>query len=146
MKSVLKLTLGSIALTSTGMYYTFPDLRSDLGQLEQAGRRLGLITSTAASMAWDYKNGISHEKHVRNAEKLKNTLRKNGGCYVKLGQAISQLELLFPEEYSDGMKPLMNEAATSPFETVKQTIEQDLGRPLLMKGAGRATSYQINSL
>jgi aarF domain-containing kinase len=130
MKSAIKLAFGTIALSSTCVYYTFPDLRSDWLQLEEASKRLGLITRTAASMAWDYKDGISHEKHVRNAKKLRETLRRNGGCYVKLGQAISQLDMLVPEEYSDSMKPLMNEAATSSFETVKMTIEEDLGQPL----------------
>jgi ubiquinone biosynthesis protein len=50
-----------------------------------------------------------------------------GPSYIKLGQIISSGEGLFPSELVDEFKKCRDQVPAEPFETVRLTIEQDLG-------------------
>mmetsp|Transcript_19105 Transcript_19105/g.34763 ORF Transcript_19105/g.34763 Transcript_19105/m.34763 type:complete len:485 (-) Transcript_19105:39-1493(-) len=130
MLTAIKLVGLTTVITGTAVVATYPELRESTGELLRAGKRLGRITATAANIAFDYSFGVTHDTHTRNAERLKEVLRTNGGIYVKFGQCIAQLDLLVPEEYSKTMKSLFSEAQVSPFSDVKATLEEELKQPL----------------
>lgn len=130
MRTAIKLIGVSIAFSGTAVVFTYPELKESTHQLLSAAKRLSRISTTAASIAIDYSFGVTQDTHARNAERLKEVLRANGGIYVKFGQCIAQLDLLVPTEYSQTMKSLFSEAQISPFSDVKATVEEELGRPI----------------
>ena len=127
---IAKICLFGGAAAYGGLYYLFPLLRKDRQELLSAGQRLFRISTTAAHIGYNYVGGITSEKHTRNANLLFEALRKNGGCYVKCGQVIALLDLVVPQEYSDTMKPMLNEAPVSDFATVKSIIQEDFSRDI----------------
>lgn len=73
---------------------------------------------------------IRHELHARNAKRLLNLLQRNKGLYIKVGQAMSSMAHMLPTEYTSTLRVLQDHAPQTPFATVRQTLESDLGRPL----------------
>ncbi|CAG9313953.1 unnamed protein product [Blepharisma stoltei] len=126
MRRALKVAAFGTLIGGAGLYYSFPLLRDDWKHLLYAGIRIFRITKTASVIAVNYIGGITPEKHRENAARLYKTLLSNGGCYVKFGQAIAQLDLLVPQEYADAMKPMLNECQIEDFEIIKQTLEEEL--------------------
>src|SRR5262245_14540015 len=53
-----------------------------------------------------------------------------GPSYIKLGQIISAGEGLFPAELVAEFKKCRDQVQAEPFEAVRHTIEEDLGRPI----------------
>jgi len=82
-----------------------------------ARRKLDKYESAEASRA-----DLSHRLRVA-AEAL-------GPSYIKLGQIISSGEGLFPSELVEEFKKCRDQVPPEPFDTVRETIEADLGRPL----------------
>jgi len=62
--------------------------------------------------------------HIRQA------MEELGGMYLKLGQFLSLRPDLIPEEYCDEFRKLLDKAIPLRYETVKHTIEKELGKPL----------------
>lgn len=112
------------------LYLLFPLLREDSKELIHAGKRLLRITSTSIKIGLNYIGGVTPEKHLKNSKLLYEALKSNGGCYVKCGQVIALLDLVVPQEYSDVMKPLLNQAPVSEFSSVKKIIENDFSSNL----------------
>lgn len=127
---LLKISLIGSFATYGGLYWFFPLLREDTQQLLLAGKRLANISMAAAQIGFNYLDGITKDKHERNAKILFETLKNNGGLYVKLGQVLAMMDLVIPEEYSEAMKPMLNEATISDYESVKSVIESDLHNSL----------------
>ena len=125
-----KFSLFAGTATYGSLYYLFPLLRQDSHELLQAGKRLFNITSTAVHIGFNYLGGITNEKHTHNAKLLYETLKINGGCYIKCGQVIALLDLVVPQEYSDTMKPMLNEAPVSDYSVVKAIIAEDFSRDI----------------
>ena len=123
---LLKISLLGSAATYGSLYYFFPLLREDTQQLMLAGKRLMNISFSAVKIGYNYLDGINTEKHQKGAEILYQALKLNGGIYVKLGQVLAMMDLVIPEEYSERMKPMLNEATISDFASVKSVIESDL--------------------
>lgn len=61
---------------------------------------------------------------------LRRVLEKLGATYIKLGQFVASSPSLFPAEYVEEMGKLLDSAEAVPWETVKRTVEKELGRPL----------------
>ncbi|KNA20770.1 hypothetical protein SOVF_049380 [Spinacia oleracea] len=103
--------------------------------------RLYRDSSPAASIAFDYEYSLwglpegsseyskmKHEVHLRSAHKLQDLCFRNGGIYIKLGQHISQLEYLVPEEYVKTMREsMLNRCPVSSFDQVCDVIKKELG-------------------
>ncbi|XP_021862788.1 putative ABC1 protein At2g40090 [Spinacia oleracea] len=103
--------------------------------------RLYRDSFTAASIAFDYEYSLwglpegsseyskmKHEVHLRSAHKLQDLCFRNGGIYIKLGQHISQLEYLVPEEYVKTMREsMLNRCPVSSFDQVCDVIKKELG-------------------
>lgn len=55
--------------------------------------------------------------------------RKNGGCYIKIGQHIGALEYLLPSEYVQTFKVFHSDAPQTPIEKLERVIEEELDAP-----------------
>jgi hypothetical protein len=65
--------------------------------------------------------------HARNARRLLELCRTNGGVYVKVGQHLANLDLLLPREYVRELSSLFDDAPSSTYEDVRRVIYDDLG-------------------
>lgn len=91
---------------------------------------LGLI------VACDYKinfrenppfaNSIT-ELHERNARKLFNLLRENGGLYLKIGQAIAMQSAILPPEFQRMFARMFDDAPQDSWEEVEKVIREEFG-------------------
>ncbi|KAI3788507.1 hypothetical protein L2E82_01275 [Cichorium intybus] len=103
--------------------------------------RLFRLSVTAATIAFDYeyslfglpedgieRTRVKHEVHTRSARRLEELCLNNGGIYIKLGQHISQLEYLVPQEYINTLREsMLNRCPTSSYDQVCQVIKRELG-------------------
>ncbi len=64
------------------------------------------------------------------ARRLRDLLQEIGGIGVKIGQLLSLRPDVFSEEFCDVLVQLQFHVVGFPFEDVRRTIEEDLGRPL----------------
>ncbi|KAL8051323.1 hypothetical protein ABFS82_06G138100 [Erythranthe guttata] len=103
--------------------------------------RLLRDAATAATIAFDYeysllglpegsveRERVKREVHTRSAQRLQDLCFKNGGIYIKLGQHISQLEYLVPEEYVRIMRQsMLNRCPVSSYDQVLEVFKKELG-------------------
>ncbi|XP_011084911.1 putative ABC1 protein At2g40090 [Sesamum indicum] len=103
--------------------------------------RLLRDAATAATIAFDYEYSLwglpegsiereraKREVHTRSALRLQELCFKNGGIYIKLGQHISQLEYLVPDEYVKIMREsLLNRCPVSSYDQVLEVFKKELG-------------------
>lgn len=64
------------------------------------------------------------------ARRLRRGAEQLGPTYIKLGQIISAGRGIFPAELVDEFALLRDRVPPEPFATVRQVVEEDLGRPL----------------
>ncbi len=64
------------------------------------------------------------------SRRLRVAFEKLGPTYIKLGQILSSGEGIFPEELVSEFRLLRDKVRPEPFETVRATVESDLGQSL----------------
>ncbi|EEP78898.1 conserved hypothetical protein [Uncinocarpus reesii 1704] len=67
--------------------------------------------------------------HARNAERLSELLRVNGGLYLKIGQAIAMQSAILPPEFQKMFSRMFDDAPQNDWEDVARVIEEDFGKP-----------------
>jgi aarF domain-containing kinase len=67
------------------------------------------------------------ELHRRNAERLSELLRRNGGLYLKIGQAIAMQSAVMPPEFQRMFARMFDDAPQDTWEEVEAVIRQDFG-------------------
>ncbi|KAI9675082.1 MAG: hypothetical protein M1817_001490 [Caeruleum heppii] len=65
--------------------------------------------------------------HTRNAEKLFDLLRTNGGLYLKIGQAIAMQSAILPPEFQKMFARMFDDAPQNSWEDVEKVIREDFG-------------------
>lgn len=65
--------------------------------------------------------------HKRNAERLFNLLRDNGGLYLKIGQAIAMQSAVLPPEFAKMFTRMFDDAPQDGWEAVEKVIREDFG-------------------
>ncbi|KAL8706912.1 MAG: hypothetical protein Q9201_000072 [Fulgogasparrea decipioides] len=92
---------------------------------------LGLIVAT------DYKiNFRAHPPladsiqalHNRNAERLFDLLRTNGGLYLKIGQAIAMQSAILPPEFQKMFSRMFDDAPQNSWKDAEKVILEDFGK------------------
>lgn len=73
----------------------------------------------------EYNEMKSHVHH-RSAKRLLRMCRKNGGCYIKIGQHIGSLEYLLPPEYVQTFKVFHSNAPQTPLDRLGKVIQEEL--------------------
>eukprot|EP00919_Chromeraceae_sp_WS-2016_P060448 GHVR01143577.1.p1 GENE.GHVR01143577.1~~GHVR01143577.1.p1 ORF type:complete len:318 (+),score=75.92 GHVR01143577.1:159-1112(+) len=117
-----KLTFGTSAI---GVYdYYFPSTFQHFGFI-----RFGRAALSASVIGCDYILTDFNNWdicHTRAAQRLLNIALVNKGVYIKIGQFMSSLDYLLPEEYIQKMKILHSDAPFSLVEDVKDVIKHEL--------------------
>lgn len=100
------------------------------------GRTLRTFTTTLL-VALDYKinfrpepitAGSVPELHARNAERLFDLLRVNGGLYLKIGQAIAMQSAVLPPEFQKMFGRMFDDAPQDDWKDVEAVIRRDFGK------------------
>ena len=87
-----------------------------------------LINQTSTSLAQLVSSGGCSSLsplHTRCALRLKNLCVSNKGVYIKLGQHLSQLDHILPDEYTHNLRPLLANNPTSSWESVRRVITEE---------------------
>ncbi|PHH67835.1 hypothetical protein CDD83_6379 [Cordyceps sp. RAO-2017] len=71
--------------------------------------------------------GSVPELHARNAERLFDLLRANGGLYLKIGQAIAMQSAVLPPEFQKMFSRMFDDAPQDDWHDVETVIRQDFG-------------------
>ena len=66
--------------------------------------------------------------HRRNAERLFNLLRANGGLYLKMGQAIAMQSAVLPPEFQKMFAKMFDDAPQNEWKEVEKVIWEDFGK------------------
>lgn len=66
--------------------------------------------------------------HHRNAERLFDLLRTNGGLYLKIGQAIAMQSAILPPEFQKMFSKMFDDAPQNSWKEVEQVIREDFGK------------------
>lgn len=123
--------LAYAALTGAVLYAL--DRQFYASSLTRSVRTFGLGVIVAA----DYKiNFRAHPPlatsiealHARNAERLFNLLRANGGLYLKIGQAIAMQSAVLPPQFQKMFSKMFDDAPQNPWQDVETVIREDFGK------------------
>lgn len=101
----------------------------------------GLVRSlrtfgTGLLVAMDYKlnfrpapltGGSVQDLHLRNAERLFDLLRANGGLYLKIGQAVAMQSAVLPPEFQKMFARMFDDAPQNDWKDVEAVIREDFG-------------------
>ncbi|GKT62374.1 ABC1 family protein [Colletotrichum tofieldiae] len=91
---------------------------------------------TGLMVALDYKlnfrpqpltGGSVQDLHHRNAERLFELLRHNGGLYLKIGQAIAMQSAVLPPEFQKMFSRMFDDAPQDDWRDVEAVIREDFG-------------------
>ena len=66
--------------------------------------------------------------HARNAERLSDLLRTNGGLYLKIGQAIAMQSAVLPPEFQKMFARMFDDAPQNSWKDVEKVIREDFGK------------------
>ena len=66
--------------------------------------------------------------HARNASRLFELLRTNGGLYLKIGQAIAMQSAVLPPEFQKMFARMFDDATQNDWSDVERVIRDDFGR------------------
>ena len=66
--------------------------------------------------------------HLRNAERLVDLLRANGGLYLKIGQAIAMQSAILPPEFQKMFAQMFDDAPQNEWKDVERVIREDFGK------------------
>ena len=86
-------------------------------------------------MKFNERNGdewqaLSKACHKRCAERTLKVLEQNGSIFIKLGQHLSSMNYLLPEEWTTTFVPLQDHCPVSSYESVAAMVLKDTGLPL----------------
>lgn len=66
--------------------------------------------------------------HARNARRLSDLLRHNGGLYLKIGQAIGMQTAILPPEFQRMFARMFDDAPQNDWKDVERVIREDFGK------------------
>jgi aarF domain-containing kinase len=66
--------------------------------------------------------------HARNAERISELLRANGGLYLKIGQVIAIQSAILPPEFQRMFSRMFDDAPQNDWKDVEQVIREDFGK------------------
>lgn len=66
--------------------------------------------------------------HRRNAERLSDLIRANGGLYLKIGQAVAMQSAVLPPEFQKMFARMFDDAPQNGWKDVEKVIREDFGK------------------
>ncbi|KAF1982798.1 ABC1-domain-containing protein [Aulographum hederae CBS 113979] len=91
---------------------------------------------TGLVIAVDYKmnfrakpwtGGTIRDLHNRNAQRIFDLLRNNGGLYLKIGQAIAMQSAVLPPEFQKMFSRMFDDAPQNDWKDVEKVVREDFG-------------------
>lgn len=76
-----------------------------------------------------WENRVS-SLHKKSALKIKKTLLELKGLYIKVGQLISILSNVLPEEFREPLETLQDQLPARSYNEIKTTIEKEFNKPI----------------
>jgi aarF domain-containing kinase len=132
-------TTVTIGVGGTIMYKTNDQFRHVTNALE----RCGIAGMVGAKVAYDYQRTLSKDYeskqayeeakracHQRCAERVLVAIQRLGGVYVKLGQHISVMQYLLPNEWCQTMRVLQDRCEPTSPEGIRALFISDYGLPM----------------
>lgn len=132
-------TTVTLGLGGTILYHTNDQFRHVASALE----RCSIAGIVGAKIAFDYQRTLSKEYkteeayeqakkacHQRCAERTLVAVQRLGGVYVKLGQHISVMQYLLPNEWCQTMRVLQDRCDPTSAQDIKQLFITDYGLPV----------------
>lgn len=132
-------TTVTVGVGGTILYQTNDQFRHVTNALE----RCGVAGLVGAKVAYDYQRTLSktYESdkefeeakkacHLRCANRVLAAVQKLGGVYVKLGQHISVMQYLLPEEWCQTMRVLQDRCDPTSPEEIRALFISDYGSPV----------------
>jgi aarF domain-containing kinase len=92
---------------------------------------------TGLTIGFDYKiNFRAHppfansieEVHARNAQRIFDLLRYNGGLYLKIGQAIAMQSAILPAQFQVMFQKMFDDAPQNEWADVEKVVREDFGK------------------
>ncbi|KAK4456446.1 ABC1 family-domain-containing protein [Cladorrhinum samala] len=117
----------------------------DVKNAYEGAERTGRVVSALVTNVNDYRNTLNardkvedpDEKeamlkacHKRCADRTLKVLEKNGGIFIKLGQHLSAMNYLLPQEWTTTFIPLQDKCPVSSFESIEAMFRLDTGEEL----------------
>ncbi|KAK2003305.1 ABC1 family protein [Colletotrichum falcatum] len=78
----------------------------------------------------DLQSKILKDCHQRCADRTLKVLEKNGGIFIKLGQHLSAMNYLLPQEWTNTFIPLQDKCPVSSLESIEDMFRKDIGQEL----------------
>ena len=78
----------------------------------------------------DENDALLKACHKRCADRTLEVLEKNGSIFIKLGQHLSSLTYLLPEEWTTTFIPLQDQCPVSSYDSIADMIQKDTGKAL----------------
>lgn len=129
----------TVGVGGTVLYKTNDRFRHVANALE----RCGIAGAVGAKVAFDYQRTLSkeypdeaayeeakHACHQRCAERVLVAVQRLGGVYVKLGQHISVMQYLLPNEWCQTMRVLQDRCVPTSPEDIRALFISDYGLPV----------------
>lgn len=89
----------------------------------------GVSTALDFKLFWSADDLDQQDRiHQRTADKLHNLLTKNGGLYIKLGQALAIQAAILPKPYRDALNGLFDNAPQVPWAVANEVVRGELGK------------------
>ncbi|KAK4575390.1 hypothetical protein LTR86_001244 [Recurvomyces mirabilis] len=106
-----------------------------------AVQRSGRVGATLALCVNDYYWVLKKDKdpdyrallsacHQRCANRTLEAMEKNGSIFIKLGQHLSSLNYLLPNEWCDTFIPLQDKCPVSSYASIEKMVRHDTGKTL----------------
>lgn len=137
-RRLLYAAAGSGSLLGGGFFF-----QEEIGHAWKATERSSRVASALAVCINDYRVTLKeqHEDpdveaamlkacHKRCAERTLEVLEKNGSIFIKLGQHLSSMGYLLPEEWVTTFVPLQDKCPVSSYESIEEMFIQDTGRSI----------------
>jgi ubiquinone biosynthesis protein len=77
------------------------------------------------------KREVQKIRNLSTPQRVRLTLEELGPTYVKFGQVLSSRADLLPDDFIKELSKLQDDVSPFPFQDVRMTIEEQLGRPLV---------------
>lgn len=130
-KTVLGTTLAG-AGTFGLIYWQYEELRGRPWLVWEGLNRYRRFATLSLKMIYIFKNPFSsltrEQKNAWAGRVMCQTLRKNSGTSVKIGQVLAMMDVLLPDEFTDELTSMFQRAPNSTFDDIKGEIESQLGR------------------
>lgn len=76
-----------------------------------------------------FSNNTDEEKNIEAGKVICKTLIKNSGSSIKMGQVLAMMDMLFPQELTDQLTSLFQQAPLSQIENIKYDIAKSFNTP-----------------